>query len=310
MSMHRWIGGVSIAAFLIAVGIWRASTSSSFSGGAGPQKPQRIASLTLGTDEILAELVSPDRIVCVTNLADDREISNVAGIYPPPVPRLRDSDPERIIGLNPDLVFVAPYNSADFLQVMERSGLPVYRNEAVTGIEQIETAIRDVGKRVGEEERADALVQRMRQRRQRLAEQLRDIPRRPRVLFWCAGFTAGKETTIDDIIREAGGVNVAVERSLAGSAAIAPEHVIAADPDYILLSRWSGDEREGRIENHPLLRNLRAVREKRVIALEARYLTSVSHFVMDGAERLAAQLHPDRFDTDRSSSPRPIARQP
>ena len=115
------------------------------------------------------------------------------------------------------------------------------------------------------------------------------------MLFWSAGFTAGKRSTIDDIIREAGAVNVAAEKNLTGSAAICPEQVIAADPEYILLCRWSGDEREGRIENHPLLRNLQAVQEKRVLAVEGRYLTSVSQFVVDGAERLAAQLHPERF---------------
>jgi iron complex transport system substrate-binding protein len=262
-------------------------------------KPVRIASLTLGTDEILSELVPPERIACVTYLADDWEISNVAGFYPSQVPRLRDSDPERIIALNPDLVFVAPYNSADFLKVIERSGLPLYRNDAVSSIDQIETGILDIGKRVGEEARAEDLVQRLRNRRKRLAEKVKDVPRRPRVLFWSAGMTAGTQTTIDDIIREAGGVNVAAEKNLSGPAEIAPERVIAADPDYILLSHWTADARENRIENHPLLRNLRAVQEKRVIVIEGRTLTSVSQFVLDGAEQLAARLHPERFPTPR-----------
>jgi iron complex transport system substrate-binding protein len=296
MSARRWIGAAAAAALLVAVALWRVSVSSTPADapGGAARKPVRIASLTLGTDEILSELVSPERVVCVTSLADDREISNVAHFYPAHISRLRDSDPERIIGLNPDLVCVAPYNSADFLKVMERSGLPVFRNEAVDGMDPIEAAILDIGKRVGEEDRAQELVARMRGRRQRLAAQLQGITRRPRVLFWSAGFTAGTQTTIDDIIRAAGGVNVAAERKLTGSAAISPEQVIAADPDYILLSQWTADAREGRIENHPLLRNLRAVQEKRVLSIEARYLTAVSQFVVDGAERLAAQLHPDR----------------
>lgn len=258
-------------------------------------KPVRIASLTLGTDEILSELVPPERIACVTYLADDREISNVPGFYPAQVPRLRDADPERIIALNPDLVLVAPYNSADFLKVIERSGLPVYRNDAFFSIDQIETGILDLGKRVGEETRAQDLVQRMRDRRKRLADKVADVARRPRVLFWSAGMTAGTRTTINDIIREAGGVNVAAETKLSEPAEIAPERVIAADPDYILLSHWSADARENRIENHPLLKNLRAVQEKRVIVIEGRTLTSVSQFVVDGAEQLAARLHPERF---------------
>ena len=85
-------------------------------------KPARIVSLTLGTDEMLAELVPIERVVAVTVLADDSGISNVAGRYPKDLVRVNDANPERIIALAPDLVCVAPYNSADSLKLLERSG--------------------------------------------------------------------------------------------------------------------------------------------------------------------------------------------
>lgn len=257
--------------------------------------PQRIASLTLGTDELLAELVPVERIAAVTYLVDDGEISNVAGHYPASIPRLRDTVPERVIGLAPDLVCVAPYLSADFLTVLERAGLAVYRNEAYHGFDDIENGIVALGRRIGEPEQARRLAERMRERRKQLAERVGDVARRPRVLYWAAGFTSGRQTTIDDIIREAGGMNVAAERDWQGPVAIAPEQVIAAAPDWMLVSRWSADDREGRIENHALLRNLPAVREQRVIAIEGKYLLSVSHHALEGAERLARRLHPERF---------------
>jgi iron complex transport system substrate-binding protein len=262
--------------------------------------PARIASLTLGTDEILAALVPPERIACVTYLADDPEISNVVGFYPRGIPRLKDADSERIIGLNPDLVCVAPYNSADFLQLIERSGLHAYRNNACHSIDEIEAGILELGKRVGAPSRAHQLAKQFRERRQQLAERLRKVSRRPRVLFWSAGFTAGRRTTVDDIIREAGGINVATERNLDSSVEISPEQVIAADPEFILLYRWSADARAGRIENHAILRNLPAVRAKRVIAIEGKYLSSVSHHVLGATERLARVLHPECFDKDLS----------
>lgn len=297
MSTRRWVGWLSLAGVVAAGVVWRCLTPSASTQAprSAPTTPVRIASLTLGTDEILAELVQPERIVCVTYLADDPEISNVSGFYPKQIPRLKDTDPERVIGLNPDLVCVAPYNSADFLKVLERSGLSAYRNEACHSLDEIEAGILDLGKRVGEPGRAAEVVGRMRIRRKQLVRQVHDVAHRPRVLYWSAGFTAGRGSTMDDIIREAGGSNVAAEKNLDGSAEISPEQVIAADPEYIVQSRWSADEREGQIENHPLLRNLRAVQEKRVIAIEGKYLTSVSHFAVEGAERLARQLHPDRF---------------
>jgi iron complex transport system substrate-binding protein len=303
MSARRWASWLSVVAVLVGLGIWRWSGSSLPSDGREvPASPVRIASLTLGTDEILAELVSPDRVVCVTYLADDPEISNVTNFYPRSIPRLRDTDPERIIGLNPDLVCVAPYNSADFLKVMERSGLSVYHNEAYHHMDEIEAGILDLGKRVAELDRAHQLVERMRGRRLRLADQLHNLPNRPRVLYWSSGFTSGQGTTIDDVIRLAGGVNVAAEQDLKGPVEISPERVIQADPEIVLVSRWSAYDRESSIEKHPILLNLRAVREHRVIAIEGRYLTSVSQHVIEGAERLARQLHPERFRKDLSSS--------
>lgn len=302
MNARRWAVCVSLAAILVAVGIWRPwlSSPAEAPGGAATQ-PQRIASLTLGTDEILAEIVPIKRILCVTHLADDPEISNVAGYYPKQVARLKETSPERILALSPDLVCVAPYNSADFLKVMERSGLNVYRNEACQTMDEIEEGIIELGRQVGEPARANELAEQMRERRRRLADRLGSIARRPRVLFWSAGFTSGDKTTINDIIREGGAQNVAIEKGLHGVAEIAPEQVIAADPDFILLSRWSADERAGRIENHPLLRNLRAVREKRVLTIAGKYLTSVSHHVVQGAEQLAHMLHADLFPANQSS---------
>lgn len=300
MNTNRRLGLLSLVVILVGTGLsrWSAVPPAPRWHEAQSGSPTRVASLTLGTDELLSELIPPERVVCVTYLADDREISNVPNWYPRQVARLRDTDLERIIGLNPDLVCVAPYNSADFLKVLERSGLPVYRNDAFHSMDQIEGGIIDLGKRLGESDRAQQLVARIRDRRRKLAEQLSAVVQKPRVLFWSAGFTAGRLTTIDDIIREAGGINVAVERNLHGSAEISPEIVIAANPDFVLLSRWSADEREGHIAKHPLLRNLPAVREKRVIVIEGRYLTNVSHFVVEGAERLARRLHPDRFGAD------------
>jgi iron complex transport system substrate-binding protein len=296
MRLGRWIGAIAGIGLLAAV-TWIGISVTMPGRVPSTSTPRRIASVTLGTDEILAELVPAERVVCVTYLVDDPEISNVPGRYPERIPRLREANSERIIDLNADLVCVAPYNSADFLKVLERSGLAIYRNDAYHSIDAIEIGILALGDRVGEPVRADEIVGRMRARRQRLAERLRDVSKRPRVLYWSAGFTAGRGSTIDDVIREAGGINIAAERK-DQSAEISPEQVIAADPDYILSSKWFADERNNAIENHPLLRSLRAVAEKRVIAIEARFLTTVSQFVVEGEERLARRLHPDRFENE------------
>jgi iron complex transport system substrate-binding protein len=303
MNARRWLACLSIVAILLAIGVWRARGTSATNDKPSPEQapPKRIASLTLGTDEMLAALVPIERLVCVNYYADDPEISNVTGVFPDTIPRLRGAAAEKIVALAPDLVCVASYSSADFLTSLERCGLSVYRNDAYHTMDEIEAGILDLGRRVGEPARAAEVVGQMRDRRQRLADKLRNVADRPRVLFWSAGATAGRQTTMDDIIREAGAINVAAEEGLEGSAEIAPERVIAVDPEFVIQCQWLADEREGRIEKHPLLRNLAAVREKRVIEIEGKYLTAVSQYIVEGAERLARKLHPDQFPDDRSS---------
>lgn len=266
-------------------------------------KPARIVSLTLGTDEMLSELVPIERVVAVTVFADDVGISNVAEHYPKEIVRVNDANPERLIALAPDLVCVAPYNSADSLKLLERSGLSIYRNDFVHDMAEIEAGLIRLGERVGEPDRAQALIARMRERRRHLSDRLRDVAHRPRVLFWSAGFTSGLRSTIDEVIREAGGVNVAAELGLVESAEIAPERVVAANPDVVLLSRWNEDEQQAQIASHPILRQLRAVREGHVISIESRYLTSVSPFVVEATERLARALHPEKFASDAGVGP-------
>jgi iron complex transport system substrate-binding protein len=256
--------------------------------------------LTLATDEMLAELVPVERLAGVTKLVDDPEISSVPGHYPNHIARLSDADAERIIGLTPDLVCVAPYNAFDFVKLLEQSGLAIYRNESVHSIDEVEAGILALSERVGEPERGRQLVERMQARREQIAARLRDLPRRPRVLFWSAGFTAGRGSTIDDLIREAGAINVAAELGLGDSAEMGPERIVAADPDYILLCRWAGDDRPNQVDNHPILRHLRAVRTGQVLAIDGRRLTSVSQYVIEGVEQLARRLHPKCFADERA----------
>jgi iron complex transport system substrate-binding protein len=244
---------------------------------------------------MLADLVPAERVAGITQFADDPDLSNIVGRYPASIPRLRDADPERVIALAPDLVCVAPYNTADAVKLLERAGLTVYRNDALNSLDEIEAGIRKLGARVGAAEAAQRLVERMQARRRALALSLGKLTRRPRVLFWAGGFTAGKRTTVDDVIREAGGVNVATELGLEGNVEIAPERVVAAEPEIMLVPRWASYQGQGQLESHAILRQLQAVRKGRVLTIEGRYLSSVSQFAVEGIERLARRLHPECF---------------
>lgn len=263
-----------------------------------PSLPQRICSVTLAADEMLTTLVEPERMVAVTSLADDAGISNVSGRYPTSIPRIH-ADLEQIITLHPDLVCVAPYNSADFLELLRKSSLPVFRQENIQTFAEVEQGIAALGEQVGASERAKAVVAGMERRLNDLRAALAPATTRPRVLFWSGGWIAGRNTTIGEMIERAGGINVGAELDQEGTGEISDERILKVDPDVLLLTAWKVEGSPGAMGLPPTLRMLKAVGEGHVVSLEGRYLSTVSQFVVDGAERLAWELHPECFQEER-----------
>ncbi|MDC4227703.1 MAG: ABC transporter substrate-binding protein [Candidatus Manganitrophus sp.] len=144
-----------------------------------PKKPQRIVSLTLGTDEILFSLVDPKRIAAVTYLAADPGISHVAEAAKG-VPNKIRANMEQVVALQPDLVFVATYTSMDVVKQLTEARLPVVKLELFSSIEGIKRNILTVGQMVGEARRAEEIVAEMDRQLKPIAERVAAAPRRPR----------------------------------------------------------------------------------------------------------------------------------
>jgi iron complex transport system substrate-binding protein len=264
-----------------------------------PQKPTRIVSVTLATDEILLALVEPSRLLGVTYLAVDERISNMPQ-EAAAVPHKVRADPEQIISLQPDLVFVASYIRGEFIRLLQASGLVLFQFQEYDSIAEVERNIRLIGQVVGEEARAEALVAGMQARLQALAEQLRPIGTRPRVLYWGShGYTAGRMTSMDDLITYAGGENLAATYGLIGSANLSAEQVLAMNPQVIVSGSFDQDGQRGMPAAlmHPALQETAAVQHGRVYTIPSRYLVTISQFIVDGVEVFARVLHGTALDS-------------
>jgi iron complex transport system substrate-binding protein len=273
---------LAVVALVFSGSVARAGTS---------EPPRRVASLNLTADELLVELLPPERLVAVTRWADDPDMSIVAGRVPATAERVQRADLERLIALRPDLVVVSEYTDADFLHLLARSGLRHHRMTGLSSPAGIRAAIVELGRVVGRRETADRLASRMDRILGELARHLAGTCP-PRVLYWADPHTAGAATAFGSLIESAGGRNVGRELGLHGIVPLSGERAFGADPDVWLVSQGSGAKQA--LLRHPLLSRTRAAREGRIVEMPNRLLVTLSDRTADACWWLAARLHPER----------------
>ena len=109
---------------------------------ASDSKPARIVSLTLGTDEILLDLVNPWRIRALTYISVLPDYSNIVE-RARAVSRHTAGSVEEIIRLRPDFILASSINNAEKLESLQALGCRVL---TVSGFESIAGVRRNVMK--------------------------------------------------------------------------------------------------------------------------------------------------------------------
>ena len=255
------------------------------------QPPQRIISLTLGTDELLLALVGPDRLIGVTYLASDPSTSNIAEDPDlASVANTVEADPEQLIALEPDLIFVGSFTDPAVVEQLQNAGINVYAVGNFTSIDAMADNVLRIGEVVGETPRASEIVTDMQVELVRIDSAI-TADEQPTILYYSSGgWVAGSDTTVDDIILHAHGINAAAEVGLVDWNQINEEAVIEMDPDFVILSPWVTDEE---FVTNPAFADLSAVQNGQAVAISDAYMSATSQYITHGVEALAAILYPD-----------------
>ena len=260
--------------------------------------PTRIASVTLGSDEILSALLDEQRIAAVTHLVDDPWMSNIPNHYSSRIKRIR-GEVEEVLALEPDLVIVSRYTRAEIVRQLLSVDTSVLRLSGGHSFRDIESNIKTISQATGTENQALTLLSSLRERTLQVTDRVKDQPP-PRVLFYhLDGYTGGEGTTIDQMIRIAGGHNVVSEAGIKGSQKISLEMAIGLEPEVILVSgitQAAQTKPSDFLLAHPSWQQVPAVRDNRVHDLQGRWLISVSQYSWNGIKEIATWLHPEVFD--------------
>jgi len=221
--------------------------------------PQRIVALTIGSVDALALLGQLDRVVAVEA---DCFVPGTEHLV-----RIRNDDHagpsralnvEAVLALAPDLVIA----KEDLRTALGGRGVPVQWVPTANGLETIEPFVEQLGRELGIPDEARQVVDAMDAKMAAIRERVAPLP--PVSVYYEAGSlgrTAGRGTVVDDMVRLAGGVNVAGDLPLANPV-LTSEAVVAANPEVIVLSPWSDPPEV--VAARPGWNHIAAVREGRI----------------------------------------------
>lgn len=272
-----------------------------------PDHPSRIVSLTYGTDEILLGLVDTSRVTALSKYAGNRDISFVTEEEAAAVGRKADLNAESIMALKPDLVVASAAVSPQLVSLLRQSGVPVYVSLVAADWDEMEEKVRGVAKTVHEEEAGESMVQDMEDKRAALEKKLSAIgPSDERCALGLSfrGILGKKGTLFSEVLAMAhvkdGAARYDVPKGT--NAYLSLEILPEIDPDVILLPVWkvkAGDDEKGfarEIMENPAYRDVKAVKNGRLIPFPEKYKYVMSQHITDAMEASARAVYPELFE--------------
>jgi len=256
------------------------------------EEPQRIVALAPSIVEVLYELGLGDKIVGVTDYcdypleaADKEKIGGFNGV-----------NLEKVVELKPDLV-LAGTASKEVFEKLTSLNIHTIVAEPRT-LSEITESFMIMGRAVGAEDKAKALVERFNGRIDEIKDKVKDAPKVK--VYYAMSFgeggnwTAGKGTFISDLIDIAGGENIADDVN--GWKEYSIEQIIEKDPEVIFLSNMVAAGNKDALDNEKGYKETAAVKNDRVLVLDDINLVErPGPRITEGLELIAKELHPEIF---------------
>jgi iron complex transport system substrate-binding protein len=256
-----------------------------------PAKVDRVVSLAPNLTEIVFAVGAGNRLVGRTSYCDfPPEAKAIAEVGDTLHPSL-----ERIIALKPQVVLVSTASQLEvFTNQLQGQNIAVFVTDP-HDLEGVFRSIGQIGEIVGEKDRANLLVQKLRERTNAVEQAVK--PKQPvRVFYQVSGeplYTTGRDSFVTDLMRRAGGASVTADVPGAWPK-YSNESALAARPEAIILPT-GGSMGAANANVAEALRQSPAVLQGRVYKINDDHLARPGPRSVDGLEEMAHALHPDAF---------------
>jgi iron complex transport system substrate-binding protein len=248
-------------------------------------KPERIVSTNVCADQLALAIADRSRVVSVSRMAVEREISNFADVART-IP-VNNARAEEIVELKPDLILGDIYTGKGANRLASTLGVPVHIVGIGSSLKDVRNIVRDAADALGERERGVALIAEM---DARIARARAMADRRITALVYEPnGIAAGNGTLTHDVLSAAGLRNIAPDLMSGSYGTVPLEAVVAAAPQLLVLddSYTATSSRAQSILRHPAFRALEG--RTSLYRMPSRLWLCPGPWVAEAVERLAGE---------------------
>lgn len=246
-----------------------------------PETVERAVSLAPNLTEIVFAVGAGDKLVGRTSYdnfpPEAQKIQTVGDTLNPNI--------ENIIALKPQVVLVSTASQIEtFTKQLEANNIAVFVTNP-NSLDDIYKSIQQIGEIFGKAEKAREIVAGL---QKRVADVEANINKKDVKVFVQISkeplFTIGKDSFITDLIKRAGGISVTANVTTAYPR-LSKETALALNPDVIILS-----ESDDNLEPNDVFKNSPAVKNGKVLKINAEIISRPSPRIVDALEQIARDL--------------------
>jgi len=249
----------------------------------------RIVSTSTIADQVLIEIIEPDRLLAVSGhtlrTQESRAYADKIGVE-------HARDIETIIELRPDIVFINNFIDRRQVERLKDAGLNVFDMGEMRGLETLLPNIRQLAAVLDVPERGQELAAELVRNLEAVSEDIADEDRRRGLYVGIHGdrlYGGTTGTSFHEVLVAGGLVDMAAEAGFHGWPAFTNEQLLSLDPPWIITN--PGTERS--LCRHPGLQALSACQAGQVRSIETHLLTDPGLGILQAAEAVHAAVYGD-----------------
>lgn len=262
-----------------------------------PEKINRIVSTAPSNTEILVALGLGDKII-----GADKYSKDVEGINPDVTFfDMMNPDAETIVNLNPDIIIASEINKLggrDPFSLLKESGTSVVYIPISDSIQGIYDDISFIGEVTGTKDKADKIIENMKDEIDKYRKIGEGITKRKKVYFEISPapnlFTFGKGSFLQEILEIAGVDNVFADKGK--GIAISSEAVLEANPEVILTNVNYIENPIEELKNRDGWDSIAAVASDQVFYIDANSSSRPTQNIIKALKEIAHAVYPDIYE--------------